>query len=122
MNSFSMLSIISFIGYAVEVLGVFIILVGASGATARCVHRYFRSVEAELYHNFRRDMGRAMLVGLEFLVAGDIIRTVVVFDSISDVASLGLVVLIRTVLVFTIHLEVEGRWPWQAPHADKHSQ
>lgn len=55
-----------------------------------------------------------MLVGLEFLVAGDIIRTVVVIDTITDVASLGLVVVIRTVLVFTIHLEVEGHWPWQA--------
>ncbi len=57
-----------------------------------------------------------MLLGLEFLVAGDIIRTVVVANSISDVASLGLIVLIRTVLVFTIHLELEGRWPWQPEH------
>ena len=63
--------------------------------------------------SIRREMGRAMLVGLEFLVAGDIIRTVVVIDTITDVASLGLVVVIRTVLVFTIHLEVEGHWPWQ---------
>jgi len=54
-----------------------------------------------------------MMLGLEFLVAGDIIRTVVVAHSITDVASLGLLVLIRTVLVFTIHLEVEGCWPWQ---------
>jgi uncharacterized membrane protein len=54
-----------------------------------------------------------MLLGLDFLVAGDIIRTVTVARSISGVASLGLIVLIRTLLVFTIHLEVEGRWPWQ---------
>ena len=54
-----------------------------------------------------------MLLGLNFLVAGDIIRTVIVSHSISNVASLGLIVLIRTFLVFTIHLEVEGQWPWQ---------
>ena len=50
---------------------------------------------------------------MEFLVAGDIIRTVVIAHSLAEVASLGMIVLIRTVLVFTIHLEVEGRWPWQ---------
>jgi uncharacterized membrane protein len=54
-----------------------------------------------------------MMLGLEFLVAGDIIRTVLVAHSISDLLSLGLLVLIRTVLVFTIHLETEGHWPWQ---------
>lgn len=53
------------------------------------------------------------LFEFENRVAGDIIRTVIVSHSLSDVASLGLIVVIRTVLVFTIHLEVEGRWPWQ---------
>ncbi len=58
-------------------------------------------------------MGRAMLIGLEFLVAGDIIRTVIVDHTLEDIAGLGLIVIIRTILVFTIHLELEGRWPWQ---------
>jgi uncharacterized membrane protein len=115
MTTMSFLSAISFIGYAIEVVGVVIILLGTGNATLRYIWRYMRSLQTDLYHNFRREMGRAMLVGLEFLVAGDIIRTVVVVDTITDVASLGLVVLIRTVLVFTIHLEVEGHWPWQAP-------
>jgi uncharacterized membrane protein len=61
-----------------------------------------------------------MLLGLDFLVAGDIIRTVTVTHSITGVLSLGLIVLIRTLLVFTIHLEVEGRWPWQPKTAQKH--
>ncbi len=106
--------IVSILGYAVEGLGVIIIILG----TGRAVIRYFRTAETDLYHGFRRDIGRAMLVGLDFLVAGDIVRTVVVIDSITDVVSLGLVVVIRTVLVFTIHLEVEGHWPWQASQAD----
>ena len=115
MDSISFLSVISFTGYTVELVGVAIILLGMGSATLRYARQYLSTLETDLYHNFRREMGRAMLVGLEFLVAGDIIRTVVVIDSITDVASLGLVVVIRTVLVFTIHLEVEGHWPWQAP-------
>jgi uncharacterized membrane protein len=58
-------------------------------------------------------MGRAILLGLEFLVAGDIIRTVVVDPTLDNVIVLGLVVLIRTFLSMTLQLEVDGRWPWQ---------
>jgi uncharacterized membrane protein len=114
MNSNSFLDIISLTGYAIEALGVVIIVLGIGNATQRYVRRALSTQPKDSYHQFRREMGRGMLVGLEFLVAGDIIRTVVVIDSITDVLSLGLVVLIRTVLVFTIHLEVEGHWPWQA--------
>ena len=114
MNSNSFLDIISVTGYAIEALGVVIIVLGIGNATQRYGRGAVISQPKDSYHQFRREMGRGMLVGLEFMVAGDIIRTVVVIDSITDVLSLGLVVLIRTVLVFTIHLEVEGHWPWQA--------
>jgi len=109
--------LISVTGYAVETVGVVIIIIGSILATIRAVGQLSRGSRVELYRKYRREIGQAMLLGLEFLVAGDIIRTVVVASSISDVASLGLVVLIRTVLVFTIHLEVEGRWPWQPAQA-----
>ena len=108
--------LISVTGYAVETVGVVIIIAGSIWATIRMFGEFSREPEEKLYRKYRRDLARAMLLGLEFLVAGDIIRTVVVATSISAVASLGLVVLIRTVLVFTIHLEIEGRWPWQPPH------
>ena len=113
MSEISFLSLVSFSGYVVELVGVLIILVGLSSATIRYGRQYMRSPESDNYHPFRRSVGRAMLIGLEFLVAGDIIRTVVVNNTFPDVAALGLIVVIRTVLVFTIHLEVEGRWPWQ---------
>ncbi len=117
MNSTSFFDLISITGYVVEAFGVLVIIVGMGRAAIRNTLQYFRSPESEIYHRFRREMGRAMLVGLELLVAGDIIRTVVVIDSLSDVATLGLVVVIRTILVFAIHLEVEGHWPWQASRA-----
>lgn len=111
--------IISFAGYAIEALGVMIIIIGIVQAVFQANRRRTLDKNEELYRQFHREIGRIMMIGLDFLVAGDIIRTVVVAHSLSDIASLGLLVLIRTVLVFTIHLEVEGRWPWQhAPEDD----
>ena len=104
---------ISVAGYLVKGIGVIVILGGVIGATRRLIDYRRDKARAEAYIEFRHDFARAMLVGLEFLVAGDIIRTVVVSHTLSDIASLGLLVLIRTVLVFTIHLELHGRWPWQ---------
>jgi uncharacterized membrane protein len=106
--------LISTTGYLIETAGVFVIAAGIVSACARYALRYFRSLESALYQDFRREIGRTLIVGLEFLVAGDIIRTVVIAHSITDVAALGLMVVIRTVLVFTIHLEVEGHWPWDS--------
>lgn len=103
---------ISFIGYAMEAFGVLIMVIGAVRATYRGLSQLRSTQKDDLFVVFRREIGRAMLLGLEFLVVGDIIRTVVVERTIADVVSLGLVVLIRTLLVFTIHLEVEGRSPF----------
>jgi uncharacterized membrane protein len=112
-------NIVSVTGYAVEGVGVVIIVAGSVLATFRSL---VRDSGDDKFRDYRRDIGRAMMLGLEFLVAGDIIRTVVVTHSIESIAALGLVVLIRTVLVFTIHLEVEGHWPWQPPHPVSDSQ
>ena len=108
---------ISVTGFALEAFGVLIIIAGAIQATIHALTRLSNAKKGDPYREYRREIGRAMMLGLEFLVAGDIIRTVIVTHSIADIASLGLLVLIRTVLVFTIHLEVEGRWPWQAATA-----
>ena len=106
--------IISITGYAVETVGVLMCIAGSIWATAHVLRNREQLTGEARYLSYRRQLARSMLLGLEFLVAGDIIRTVVVESSVEAVASLGLVVLIRTVLVFTIHLEVEGRWPWQS--------
>ena len=110
--------LVSTIGYAVEGFGIAIIVIGAAGAIMRYGYRHIISRGGKPYVEFRQTMGRAMMVGLEFLVAGDIIRTVVVDHSLDAILGLGLIVLIRTVLVFTIHLELEGHWPWQPKPGD----
>ena len=104
---------ISITGYAIETTGVIFIVVGAIRAAVRAIGQLSEENRDKMFQQFRREISRSMLVGLEFLVAGDIIRTVIVAHSMTDILSLGMLVLIRTVLVFTIHLELEGRWPWQ---------
>ena len=68
-----------------------------------------------VYTNLQRQLSRGILLGLEFLVAADIIRTVAVEPTFRSVGVLGLIVLVRTFLSFTLEVEVTGRWPWQRP-------
>ena len=101
--------IMDIIGTGVDAIGVLIIVVGALIALFRLLTRK----NPNGYKQFREDFGRAILLALEFLVAGDIIRTVVVAPTMENVAVLGLLVLIRTFLSFSMQLEIDGRWPWQ---------
>ena len=105
---------VSITGYAIEAFGVLIITSGFIMSTFRVLVTNTNG-GTDRFESYRRELGRSMLLGLEFLVAGDIIRTVVVDHSMQSILALGLIVLIRTVLVFTIHLEVHGHWPWNTP-------
>ena len=105
--------IIQDIGAAMEAAGVVVIILGALVATVRFLARLRAAAGEDGYATYRRDLGRALLLGLEFLVAGDIIRTVAASPDLEDVAVLGGIVLIRSFLSFTLELETEGRWPWE---------
>lgn len=100
------------IGRAVDAFGVVIMISGAAAATVRFLVGA-RGNFSESYQAYRHGLGRAILLGLEFLIVGDIIRTVAVAPTLENLAILGLIVLIRTFLSMTLQLEVEGRWPWQ---------
>jgi uncharacterized membrane protein len=96
----------------VEAFGVLVIVVGIVYATALAVtHHFGRGPGA--FEAYRVRLARAILLGLEFLLAGDIIRTVVVETTLESVVVLALIALVRTFLSFTLQLEVDGRWPWQ---------
>ena len=99
-------------GEVVELVGVLIIIFGFIYAFFS-VFVFRMKKEEDQVVAFRTGIKKNMLLGLDFLVAGDIIRTVTVDPSLTGVASLGFLVVIRTALVFTIHLEIEGHWPWQ---------
>ena len=97
---------------AVEFVGVAIILLGAAAATARFLMRWRGASIEVAYREYRQNLGRAILLGLEFLVAGDIINTVAIAPSLESVAVLAGIVAIRTFLSFSLEVEIEGRWPW----------
>ena len=74
-----------------------------------------RRVDASTYRNYRHQVARALLLGLEILVAADVIRTVALEPTLQNVLILGLLVLIRTFLGWSLVVEIEERWPWQSP-------
>jgi len=99
------------VGTAVDGAGVLIVVLGAAYSTLRFAWSLLSKVD-EAYRAYRQALGRAILLGLEFLVAGDIIRTVVVSPTLLNVIALAIIVLIRTFLSVALELELEGRWPW----------
>ncbi|MBX7073865.1 MAG: DUF1622 domain-containing protein [Pirellulales bacterium] len=99
------------LGIGIDAVGVLVVVIGALVATLRFLAASFQAQES--YRRYRQDLGRAILLGLEFLVAGDIIRTVVVDPTMENVTVLGMIVLIRTFLSTSLQLEIDGRWPWQ---------
>jgi uncharacterized membrane protein len=103
---------------AIDAVGALVIVAGLAWALVRWVDarraRRAGGVE-DPYRRLRRDIGRGILLGLEFMVAGDIIRTVAVEPTLDSVVVLGAIVLIRTFLSFSLEVELEGRWPWRQP-------
>ncbi len=111
--------LITIVTYAVEGFGVVIIVVGSVVATIRFLLRWRGGPPGATYREYRRAVGHAIILGLEFLIAGDVIRTVIVSHTLSSVAVLALVVVIRAFLSFTLAIEIEGRLPWQKPVTQK---
>ncbi len=104
--------IVKLVGTAVDVAGVAVIVIGVLIATGIFVTRLQGRPGREDYRRYRQGIGRAILLGLEFLVAGDIIRTVAVSPTFHSVGVLAAVVAIRTFLSMSLEVELEGRWPW----------
>ncbi|SDJ77505.1 Uncharacterized membrane protein [Nonomuraea maritima] len=108
-------NVVEAVGQAVDLAGVAIIVLGALAATVlfsvRSIRR--RGDFHDGYRAYRQGLGRAILLGLEFLVAGDIIRTVAVAPTFTGVGVLALIVVVRTFLSFSLEVELENRLPWQ---------
>ena len=100
------------IALGIEIVGIAVIVVGALLASVVFV-RDLRGDFQEAYQGYRGNLGRAILLGLEFLVAGDIVGTVVVDPTFESLGVLGLIVLIRTALSFALGVEIHGHWPWR---------
>jgi len=98
----------------IEVGGIAIIVLGTLGATIAVLWQVSKGRSGEdAFSLYRSNIGRAILLGLEFLVAADIINTVAIEPSLQSLLILGGIVLIRTFLSFSLEVEIEGRWPWE---------
>lgn len=110
----SLKRILEIAGFGMETAGVAVIVIGAAFATIGYIARFRGTSErTKAYADYRVGLARSILLGLELLVAGDIIRTVVVAPTQENVGLLAAIVLIRTFLSFTLELEVTGRVPWR---------
>jgi uncharacterized membrane protein len=109
-------TVIEWASLGIEILGASVIVAGVIRvAITRGTVRYlFQLDKPGAYESYKHQMGRSLLLGLEFLVAGDVVRTVALEPTLNNVAVLGILVLIRTFLSWSLTVEIEGRWPWQA--------
>jgi uncharacterized membrane protein len=100
----------------IEVLGALVIVAGVLrvAITRGTIRFLFKLDEPGAFGSYKQQMGRSLLLGLEFLVAGDVVRTVALEPTLLNVSVLGLLVLVRTFLSWTLAVEIEGHWPWQA--------
>jgi uncharacterized membrane protein len=99
-------------GHAAEIAGVALIVGGIVVASVRCAVSPPRGGVSR-YRRYRQDLGRAILLGLEVLIAADIVQTVTLTPTMDSVLALAMIVAIRTFLSWSLALELEGRWPWQ---------
>ena len=109
-------AVIEWAALGIEILGASVIIAGVLRvAITRGTIRYlFRLDRPGAFESYKHQMGRSLLLGLEFLVAGDVVRTVALEPTLNNVGVLGLLVLIRTFLAWSLAVEIERRWPWQA--------
>lgn len=110
----SQIAFIQFISDLIDLLGVLIVTLGLLWGVV-CFIKQLIAKSAELaYHQFRIQIIRSLILGLEVLVAGDVIRTVAISPTLMSVIILGAIVLIRCFLSWSLTLEIDGRWPWQS--------
>jgi uncharacterized membrane protein len=102
---------------AIEALAVAVIVIAIAYGTVRFL-LHMRSRPEGAYERYKVHLGKALLLGLEFLVAADIIRTVALEATMANVLMLGMLVIVRTFLSWALVVEVEGRWPWNLPVPD----
>jgi uncharacterized membrane protein len=105
-------SVFAGVARVIEGTGVVIMAIGLAIVLVRYLYDVVRTGTGS-YQQLRVNLGRVILLGLEILIVGDIIRTIIVDTSLQNVLVLGLIVMIRVVLSFALEVEISGAWPWQ---------
>lgn len=106
---------IEIVSLLIELLAVAIIVTAIAYASVRAaLEGTNRETFNKAYDEYKVRLGRSLLLGLEILIAADVIRTVALEPTLTSVAVLGILIVIRTFLSWSLILEMEGRWPWQS--------
>ena len=113
MNAADATGVIHMVTRGVELAGIAVILLGALWSFGRFGRVVAGGRSEGAYKALRSSLGRSILLGLELLVAADIINTVAIEPTLDSLAVLAGIVLIRTFLSFSLEVEIDGRWPWQ---------
>ena len=103
----------------VEAVAVLLLCLGLTISTLRFLYNFFLNRGDKVFRQYRQELGRTLQFTLEFLIAADIIETVAVESTLESLTMLGLLVLIRTFLSYSLEVEVSGHWPWQAAKEQK---
>jgi uncharacterized membrane protein len=106
----------------IEVIAIVIISLAVVIAIVLSIRAAIRVSAAAGQAVFKQEISRGLLIGLDLLIAADIIRTVTLEPTLENVAALGLLILVRTFLAWTLQLEADGRWPWQSKPTDPDAQ
>jgi uncharacterized membrane protein len=96
-----------------EVVGIAVLAIGSLWALAGAALAARRGDRASVYSRVRRDIGRSILLGLEILIIADIVQTITIDPTLESAAALGIIVLVRTFLSFSLEIELEGVPPWR---------
>jgi len=106
-------------GIAISLFAVAVIIVGFAIAAWRYTRRFRETTQENNFKLFKIELGSALMLGLEILVLADVIETITVSPTILSLAFLAAIIVVRTAVSWTLTLETEGRWPWQAPIEDQ---
>ena len=113
-----MIEILEYLEKAGVVISLFAVALTVAGfvrAAWRYARRFADETREEDFNLFKVELGEALLLGLEILVLADVIETITVTPTFESLAYLAAIVIVRTAVSWTLTLEAEGRWPWQAP-------
>ncbi len=106
-------------GVIISLFAVGLIVAGFVRAAWRYAHRFGDTTRKDNFKKFQVELGEALLLGLEILVLADVIETITVTPTFESLAHLAAIVILRTIVSWSLTLETEGHWPWQAPVEDQ---
>jgi len=114
--------VLDLFGIGFELAGVAVLVIGALLALVTYLIAFFRQRDAQIaFQDLRQKVGKSILLGLELLVAADIIRSVAIDPTFASVGVLGLIVVVRTFLSWSLEVEINEKWPWQSLQGLKHA-